>query len=118
MSKCFTQSIQQAVAFGPGQQVENHFAIARRLENCALLLEPFAERYGVDQITVVNKRNCSVRALHDNRLSVTFVAVSRRRITRVADCVYSFEFRNDIFGKNIRHISHGLVRVHLTAIRR
>src|SRR5215471_4175282 len=104
--------------FGSCQKVEDDFAVARRLENRAVFLEPFAQRKRIDQIPVVDERNGAVTAVDDNGLSVAFVTVAGGGVSRVADSVYAFELVDDIFGENVRDIAHRFMSMDLVAVRR
>ena len=60
----------------------------------------------------------SANVFDHERLSITLIAVSRRGVARVADCVRPFEPLEHIFGEDVGYVAHFLMREYLIAIRR
>src|SRR5213594_1434339 len=65
--------------------MEDHFAVARRLEDVPAAFEFLAKRCGVHQVAVVRQGHLALLATDGQRLRVLQVRVPRCRITRVPD---------------------------------
>ena len=85
--QCFTKSIQQFACLGPCEKVKNDLTVTGGLEDGALPFELFSKGTGVDQVSIVHKRDRSVGALYNNGLCIAFGAVAGCRVSGMADCV-------------------------------
>ncbi len=112
------QRIQEVMGLRSRQKVKNDFTVAGGLEDGSLPFEFLTQADGIDQVPVVNERNCSVGAFHNDRLRITFAALAGRGITRMTDGVRALELRENILVIDVGDIAHRLVRVHLIAVRR
>ena len=106
----------QGVLLGKRDQVNDDFGVAVGLKNRALALQPRAHLHGVDQVAVVRHGNRSFVRLHQNRLRIQQRRVSGGRVARVADGQRAAHFREHIFGEDVGHRAHGLVRARSQAI--
>ena len=66
-------------------EVQQHFGVARRLENRALRDQHVAQLLRVDQVAVVPDGDLAVRAVDQDRLRVLEPALAGRGVAHVAD---------------------------------
>src|SRR5579871_1758543 len=98
--------------------MHNHFGIAVGLENRALPLQPAANLQRIHQIAVVRHRNRTFARLHQDRLRVQQRRIARRRIARMPDGQRAAHLCQHVFGKNVGHQPHRLVRPQRNPVRR
>src|ERR1051325_3699208 len=98
-------------------QVQDDFAIDRRLENRAPLFELLAKWRGVGEIAVVRDGDLPLRAIHGERLRIANVRRSRRGIARMPDGHRANQVVQNIAIESLRNQSHAAVHAELLAIR-
>ena len=99
-------------------EVDEHFGIARRLEDRAGLLELGAELVGVREVAVVADRERAPRVVDREGLGVAQVRAASGRVTDVADGEAAGKLRELLLAEGVLHEAHRAVRRELLAVAR
>ena len=102
----FPQSARERFFARVRHQMEDHFGVARCLENGPARFEIGAQFRGIGDVAVVRHRDPALVAMHRKRLGVALHRIAGGRIARMADGERAGQFLKDGVGENIRHVPH------------
>ncbi len=91
---------------GPGNQMENNFAVRGRLKDGSRRLQFLPEHPGIDQVSVVGDGDLSPTGLHRQGLGILDIAGSGRRVADVTDGPRSSQLLQVLLAKNLSDQSH------------
>src|SRR5487761_1585041 len=104
--------------FAARHQMHDHFAVARRLEDRALMFQAAAQIQRVGQVAIVRQRQLAFIAIGNERLGVHQCGVARGGIARVADRHRARQARNHVRREKFLHQAHALFDAQLRAVGR
>ena len=110
------QRLHRAVARVAGHEVQDHFGVARGLEDRPLLLELPPQPAGIDQVAVVHQAQRPHRRLDDDRLRVVEHAVAGRRVAGVADRAPARQPRQRLLREDVGNVAHSPLGVQLAVV--
>ncbi len=108
---------QEAVRAGMGDQMDDHLAVGRGLEDRAVRLQLVAEHGGIDQIPVVGQGEVPEGKIHNQRLDILEMAVPGGGIAVVTDGHVAGQALQHLLGIDVRHEAHRLFLVEVLAVR-
>ncbi len=112
------QSTRQSPLARPRHQMQDHFGIARSLEDGAFTLQIAPQLARIGDVTVVRHRDLPFIAGHRKRLGVQQHRVAGRRIARVSDGQLTRQSSQHFRREDVGHMAHALVIVNMAAVAR
>src|ERR1700722_4589253 len=96
--------------------MQNHFRIARCLENRAFSFELAAELTRVSNVTVMSDGHIAFIASHRKRLRIQQNGIACGRVAGMADRRFAGEASEDLRRENFGHVTHALMAVNSAPI--
>src|SRR5262249_38714445 len=86
LAQCIDDASEQGVSTRVGDQVDNDFAVRRRLEDRAIGFQLVTQYLGINQVSVMSEREIAEGEVDDQRLDVLEIVSSGSGIAVVSYC--------------------------------
>ena len=96
--------------------MEDDLCIARGLENRAAFFQMLPPLPGIGEVPVVGDGDQTFIKADGQRLRIEQHRIARRRVAGVPDSQPAAQPLENLFGEDLRHLSHGLVVVKFLAV--
>ena len=119
LAQAFDEAVDEAVALGARDEVQDHLGVGGRLHHGAVVDELAAQRNAVGQIAVVTDREAAAFELGEQRLYVAQDGLAGGRIAHVADGAHAGQAVDHLAaGEVVADQTHAALRVEALAVER